>query len=156
MAVARILVDGYSLLHAWRELAPGKARHSEAARGELIAILRRYQDAVGTPITLVFDGAGAPPWADPAESTPELEILFSKAGKTADELIERVAHRLRPYGEALVVTNDGLERETIRAVGGLTTSCEFFIRDIQETLGEEASRMKAYNQREWKRFKSGS
>lgn len=155
MAVVRILIDGYSLLHAWRGLAPGKPRHSESARDELISALRRYQDAIGTPITLVFDGAGAPPWVESFASTPELEVLFSKAGKTADEVIERVAHRLRPYGEALVVTNDGLERETIRAVGGITTSCEFFIRDVQETLGEEASRIKHYNQQEWKRFKSG-
>ena len=35
MALVRILVDGFSLLHNWPELAPGKGRHSAAARGEL-------------------------------------------------------------------------------------------------------------------------
>jgi hypothetical protein len=34
MPLVRILVDGYSLLHNWPELAPGKARHSAAARDE--------------------------------------------------------------------------------------------------------------------------
>ena len=29
MALVRILVDGYSLLHNWPELAPGQPRHSE-------------------------------------------------------------------------------------------------------------------------------
>jgi len=28
MALVRILVDGYSLLHHWPELAPGRARFS--------------------------------------------------------------------------------------------------------------------------------
>src|SRR6202012_1723883 len=58
MALVRILVDGYSLLHNWPQLAPGKARHSAEARDELIHILTLYRDASGTPLTIVFDGAG--------------------------------------------------------------------------------------------------
>src|SRR5262245_52681042 len=57
MALVRILVDGFSLLHNWPELAPGKPRHSAPAREELISRLRQYYDACGTPITIVFDGA---------------------------------------------------------------------------------------------------
>ena len=61
MALVRILVDGYSLLHNWPELVPGKPRHSATARAELVHVLTRYQDAIGTPITIFFDGSGAPP-----------------------------------------------------------------------------------------------
>jgi len=57
MALARILVDGYSLLHAWTELAPGKPRFSAAAREELIHVLTQYHDMTGTPLTVVFDGS---------------------------------------------------------------------------------------------------
>ena len=57
MALVRILVDGYSLLHNWTELAPGKPRYSAAAREDLIAVLTQYHDACGTPITVVFDGS---------------------------------------------------------------------------------------------------
>jgi hypothetical protein len=32
MALVRIIIHGYSLLHNWPELAPGKPRHSAAAR----------------------------------------------------------------------------------------------------------------------------
>ena len=60
MALVRILVDGYSLLHNWPELAPGRPRHSARARDELVDMLTRYHDATGTPITVFFDGAGAP------------------------------------------------------------------------------------------------
>jgi len=70
MALVRILVDGYnlihalsrqadskdyskcSLLHSWPELAAGAARHSEAARDALAEMLTQYQDAVGTPVTI--------------------------------------------------------------------------------------------------------
>ena len=53
MSLVRILVDGYSLLHNWTELAPGKPRYSAAAREDLIAVLTHYHDACGTPITVV-------------------------------------------------------------------------------------------------------
>ena len=60
MALVRILIDGFSLLHNWPELAPGQPRYSERARDELIRILTQYHDATGEPITIFFDGAGAP------------------------------------------------------------------------------------------------
>ena len=55
------MVDGYSLLHYWEELAPTKPRHSFHARDALVASLTQYQDSSGTPVTVVFDGGGAPP-----------------------------------------------------------------------------------------------
>ena len=60
VALVRILVDGYSLLHGWPELAPGRPRHSASAREKLVHRLTQYRDAIGTPITIFFDGSGAP------------------------------------------------------------------------------------------------
>jgi predicted RNA-binding protein with PIN domain len=153
VALARILIDGYSLLHAWKELAPGSRRHSAMARGELIHRLTQYRDATGGAMTVFFDGAGAPAGTLPVLSTPELEILFSKAGQTADDLIERAAYRLLPYGEVLVVTNDLAERDTVTALGAHASSCENFIRLVQSTLGDLERELKQYNARERRRFK---
>jgi predicted RNA-binding protein with PIN domain len=75
MALVRILVDGYSLLHNWPELAPGWARHSAAARDELIRLLTLYQDAAGTPVTVFFDGS-SPPRGRPIAVDPSVvEVL---------------------------------------------------------------------------------
>src|ERR1700761_7843701 len=99
MALVRILIDGYSLLHGWPEIAPGKPRHCAAARDELIHHLTLYQDAVGTPITIVFDGANADIRLSTVESTAKVEILYSRAGQTADQIIERATHGLPPAGD---------------------------------------------------------
>src|ERR1041384_5425073 len=131
MALVRILVDGYSLLHNWPELAPGKPRHSAAARNELIHVLTRYHDAVGTPVTIFFDGSGAPPKVPKSESTKHVEVLFSKAGQTADQMIERATHRFQPYGEVLAVTDDNTERDVVIGLGGQAASCLNFIRDLE-------------------------
>jgi hypothetical protein len=158
MALVRILVDGYnllfaiqqqgkfgdfqrcSLLHNWPELAAGTPRHYERARDALVEMLQQYQDASGTPVTVFFDGTGArrKPKNDAGRA---VEVLFSSGGQTADDLIERAAHRFQAYGEVLVVTDDFAERDTVSAAGGVVASCANFIRmigqsqtDLQEDL----------------------
>ena len=153
MALARILIDGYSLLHSWPELAPGKARHSAAARDELIHHLTLYHDAVGIPITIVFDGANADRRLSTVESTNDVEILYSRAGQTADQIIERVTHRMSAYGEVLAVTDDNAERDTVIAMGGMASSCWSFIRTVSATLAEQQDELKTYNRAERTRFK---
>ena len=154
MALVRILVDGYSLLHGWPELAPGKPRHSAAAREELVYALTRYRDAIGTPITIVFDGAsGVAAGGGEIKSTPEVEILFSRTGQTADDIIERVAYRMRDYGEVLAVTDDNAERDMIIGMGGMAQSCLNFIRAVESAATDLENDLKEYNRRERAKFK---
>ena len=138
MGLIRILVDGYSLLHSWPELAPGRARHSAAARDELIRWLTLYQDAIGTPITVFFDGSGARSGTPAAASKAELEVLYSRSGQTADQMIERAAHRFREYGEVMAVTDDRAERDTVISLGASASSCLNFIQEVENTLKELA------------------
>ena len=152
MALVRILVDGYSLLHDWPELAPGWARHSAAARDELIARLTLYQDVAGTPITIFFDGAGAPAGTPRPHSTRQVEVLYSRRGQTADQMIERATHRFQPYGEVLAVTNDVAERETVISLGGLASSCLNFIHTVEDALAETADDIRSHNRAERHRF----
>ena len=153
MALARILIDGYSLLHSWLELAPDQPRYSERARDELIRILTQYHDVSGEPITIFFDGAGAPAFAPKPESSREVEVLFSRAGQTADDMIERAAHRFQSYGEVLVVTDDSAERETVSSLGGSVSSCANFIRAIENALTELQDELRSRNRAEQNRFK---
>jgi len=151
MALVRILVDGYSLLHSWPELAKGHARHSATAREHLIRRLKLYQDAIGTPVTIFFDGS-RPQGTPSASFSPEVEVLYSTAGQTADQLIERAAARFAPYGEVLAVTDDHAERETVLSLGGLASSCTNFIQSVENTLAELADDIKDHNRQERNRY----
>ncbi len=153
MALARILIDGYSLLHSWPELAPREPRHSAGARDELLHVLRLYSDAVGTPVTVVFDGSGHRGTRQETDSTPQVEVLFSKAGQTADQIIERVTHRMKPFGEVLAVTDDHAERDTVIAMGGFASSCANFIQTIENALGDLERDVQRYNSAEKRRYK---
>ena len=154
MALVRRLVDGYSLLHNWPELAPGQPRHSAHARNELIHRLTLYRDAIGTPITIVFDGAGAPAGTPAPASTPELEVIYSRDGYTADDIIERVAHRMKDFGEVLAVTDDYAERDTVIAMGGMASSCDNFILAVEGAMKDQQREIAHYNRRERTKFKA--
>jgi predicted RNA-binding protein with PIN domain len=154
MALVRILVDGYSLLHNWLQLAPGKARYSAEARDELIQRLTLYRDAVGTPITIVFDGSQSRRGKMPETANPEFEVLYSHAGQTADDVIERVVARMQPFGEVLVVTDDYVERDTVAYHGGMTVSCFNFIEDVESALAEQERDIARRNRAERRRFKN--
>jgi len=152
MALLRILVDGYSLLHNWPELAAGHPRHSERARKELVHVLTRYHDATGTPVTVFFDGAGATAGAPRQETDSTVEILFSRAGQTADQMIERAAHRFNDYGEVLVVTDDRAERDVVSGMGSSVASCDNFIRMIGNALRDLQDDLQGHNRTERARF----
>ncbi|MDB6053693.1 MAG: hypothetical protein JWN25_1216 [Verrucomicrobiales bacterium] len=154
MAVVRILVDGYSLLHEWTEIARGLPRFSAQAREELVQKMTLYQDAVNIPITIVFDGAGAYTTLAHAEIKTDVEILYSRTGLTADAIIERVAHRMKPYGEVLAVTDDHAERDTVVSLGGISTSCLGFIQEVENTLADLGQTMKQINEREKRSYRN--
>lgn len=153
MALVRILVDGYSLLHNWPELAPGRERHTAAARDALIRQLTLYQDATGTPVTVFFDGTGPPAGKPIASDSTEIEVLYSRKGQTADQMIERAAHRFAAYGEILAVTDDQAERETVISLGGSAVSCCNFISEVENALARLGDELKHHNRQERHRFR---
>ena len=143
----RILVDGYSLLHACRETLPNTQPHSAKARDWLIRQLTLYQDAIHTPLTVVFDGMGSKASKENQEVHPHVEVIFSKGNRTADDIIERVTHQLLEYGPVLVVTNDYAEQNTIFSMGGSVSSCEQFMDEIRNALENFETDLALYKRR---------
>jgi predicted RNA-binding protein with PIN domain len=81
-----------------------------------------------------------------------VEVLFSNSGQTADDLIERAAHRFQDYGEVLVVTDDRAERDVVGGFGGSVAGCANFIGMIQNALADLEENVNNHNRKEKKRF----
>lgn len=154
MPILRILVDGYSLLHAWPDLAAGRARHSEEARTALVRTLSEYQSLLGTPITVFFDGQGRKPTVS-KEAGESVEVIFSKSGQTADSLIERAAYRFKDYGQVLVITDDFTERDVVIGFGGLASGCDTFIAQVDAAFDQARLDRVHHNRRENERYRRG-
>ena len=122
-----LLVDGHSIIFAWPELKRLHERRTSLAREALIRQLRDYQDWSGTKVVVVFDGRGS---SVSHEAEPgEIQVFYSRAGQTADSIIERLASKYAARFRLIVATGDYLEQETTGASGAETVSPEG-LRDL--------------------------
>jgi predicted RNA-binding protein with PIN domain len=117
-----LIVDGHSVIFAWPELRKLHGRRTSLAREALTKKLRDYQDWTGTRVAVVFDGKGH---SVSVSSDPgEIQIFYSRAGQTADSIIERLASKYGGRFKLLVATSDVLEQETASACGAECVSAE--------------------------------
>jgi predicted RNA-binding protein with PIN domain len=110
-----LIVDGHSIIFAWPELRKLHARRSSLAREALLKQLRNYQDWTGVRVVIVFDGKGKE--IDASSEPGDVQIFYSRAGQTADAVIERLASKYAKRFELMVATSDSLEAETVQACG---------------------------------------
>lgn len=117
-----LIVDGHSVIFAWPELRALHQRRTSLARDALARKLRDYQDWTGVRVVVVFDGRGAD--VDAIAEPGEIQIFYSRAGQTADSIVERLASKYGSQFRLLVVTSDFLEQETAAACGAECLSAE--------------------------------
>lgn len=136
-----MLVDGYSVIHAWPELRTAKNRSLAAAREELVRRLVRFADGSGTAVAVVFDGRKSPPAESRRAAVRGVEVLFSKRNQTADEVIERCVAAAKDSAAILVVTEDGAERRMCEGLGARVADAEGFRSLLAATEAEIAAQL---------------
>jgi predicted RNA-binding protein with PIN domain len=144
-----ILVDGYSVLHAWRKFATRKVRQLPLHRRReiLVGLLRQYADHSRRRVTVVFDGYAAKHKPEVAEPTYGVEVLYSERGKTADDLIERLVGQAEHRAGILVVTSDNMERHTVEVMGAQSASAEVFEVEVETALRDLAAEVRSHTRR---------
>ena len=137
-----LLVDGHSVIFAWPELRRRHARRREGAREELVKHLTAYQDASGVRVVAVFDGKGAQ--GGEATEPGGIQVFYSAAGQSADEVIERLVAKYAHRHEITVATDDNLERQTALSFGAVVVSTEHLRELLAEAQGDLARRLKRH------------
>lgn len=123
----RIVIDGYNLIHATPELARLAAGDLERAREKLIARLAAYRSGRGVRITVVFDGQDLP--RQSGNQPGGIEVVFSRAPRTADQQIKSMLSREQSVRSWTVVTSDVSIVRHARDLGALAVrSAEFAAR----------------------------
>jgi predicted RNA-binding protein with PIN domain len=117
-----LIVDGHSVIFAWPQLRKLHGRRTSLAREALTKKLRDYQDWTGTRVAVVFDGKGTT--VSEISDPGEIQIFYSRAGQTADSIVERLAGKYGKTFKLLVATDDVLEKETASASGAECISAE--------------------------------
>ncbi len=99
-----LIIDGYNLLHSSRSLIKLNSIELQWERERLIQKLSEYRQIRHCEMVLVFDGWQGGWGMEQRERKRGIELIFSKVGEKADEVIKRLI-RERGSG-AMVVTSD--------------------------------------------------
>lgn len=126
---ACMIIDGYNIINGWESL---KHKPLQAAREELITILSNYQGYTGQRMIVVFDAWKVKDGIGSQERRGALEVVYTRAGQTADAYIEKLASVLHKSHQLTVVTSDGLIQNSVLAKGARRTSARELERAVTE------------------------
>lgn len=87
------------------------------ARLELVKWLRNFGDSSDWHVVVVFDGRQAERGTEGGKEDGIL-VMYSRAGETADTIIERLAARFSEKDRVRVASDDSMVRTTVSAFGG--------------------------------------
>ena len=125
-----LLVDGYNLVGSAGMAVPAGSGRLETARDTLIKSLAGYRQRKGHAITVVFDGWQGGLGAEHREFQSGVEVVYSKRGERADQVIQRLA---RLYGRnCAVVSSDHEVVNSARAAGAFVIGAAEFRAKLQE------------------------
>jgi predicted RNA-binding protein with PIN domain len=100
-----LIIDGYNLAFAWKEVRPLLVKNQQQGRERLLDLLRRYKKATGQEITVIFDGPRES--SQPRRQTVQgIKTAYSTYPKTADDDIRKMVQACSHKGRLLVISSD--------------------------------------------------
>ena len=127
-----LLVDGYNVIFAWKELDELAKHNLDAARSKLMDILCNYQGYHKKEVILVFDAYKVKGNPGEVQEYHNIHVVYTKEAQTADSYIEKATHELAKKHDVTVVTSDGLEQLIIMGQGVRRVSSREFELQIKE------------------------
>lgn len=132
MAMHYLLVDGYNIIHANKELAIVAEDSLEIARKKLSDALCEFMAMSKYQIILVFDAHLVAGGVGSIEDYHNIKIVFTKEAETADHYIESVAYKLGKKRDRITVaTSDVLEQIIILGQGASRISAEDLWQEME-------------------------
>lgn len=131
-----LIVDGYNMIYAWKDLADIAKTSLSGARQELISRLENYMGyrygKEGT-LMVVFDGYRRSDNPGSKEARGNTRIIYTPTGQSADSLIEKKVHDLRKSFRILAATSDSLIQNSVFASGASRISARELERRIEQS-----------------------
>ncbi|GGK21544.1 hypothetical protein GCM10010965_13150 [Caldalkalibacillus thermarum] len=125
-----LIVDGYNVIGAAKDMLPFDRNRLEDARDWLLDKLADYQGYTGTKVYVVFD-AHLVPGIGKVYRERNIEVIFTKEKETADECIEKLVRRLRRVQRQIyVATSDYTEQRIVFGEGALRKSARELLTEL--------------------------
>ena len=128
-----LLVDGYNVIHASKELKDLAKHDLKAARDSLIDTLSNFQGYRREEVLLIFDAYKVPGGKEHIEKLNNLTVIYTKEAETADQYIEKAAHEFSKKYRVTVATSDAIEQVIVFSAGAIRMSASEFWEEIEVT-----------------------
>jgi uncharacterized protein len=125
-----LIIDGYNLLAQTDRIGSGTNLNSEKAREALLRDLAAYRQRKSHAITVVFDGWLHGWSTEQREHRLGLEVIFSRQGEKADQVIQRLAAELG--SSCAVVSSDREIIDSAKAHGAFVMKAQEFVGKLYE------------------------
>jgi len=119
-----LIIDGYNVLHADRTLVSLNPIQLQRERERLVDQLSAYRSLRQMEITVVFDGWQGGWSTEKRERKKGIELVFSKLGEKADEVIKRLV-REKGAGATVVTSDREISRYAEKMVVAVIPSDQF-------------------------------
>lgn len=135
-----LLVDGYNIIFAWKELGELAAANVDGARERLNEILCDYQAMHGCNLIVVYDAYRVAGHLTEFFKHHNIGVVYTREAETADRFIERFAHENSKQYDITVATSDGLEQIIIRGAGCKLMTASDLAEGVARTRSENVER----------------
>lgn len=122
----RIIVDGYNFIGA----DEGLSINLHAQRAQLIERLSVYQKIREIPVCVVFDAWKQGMFSQSFEMQKGVEVIFSRLGEKADQVIIRLVKRLKE--QCIVISSDREIRNVADQEGATSLTIGEFQRKLDQ------------------------
>lgn len=127
-----IVVDGYNFIRRSRQLNDLDRQDILLGREALQDLLCAYKKASRHRITVVFDGRNAMAGAERRAPASGIQIIFSRNGRSADDVIKKIASQERE--KALIVSSDNDVFDFCTSRGAAAIRSEDFENSLYQTV----------------------
>ncbi len=133
-----VLVDGYNVIFAWKDLTVLANNNLDSARDALIDILADYQGFTGAEVIAVFDAYKVKNNPGSVMNFGNVHVVFTKEAQTADAYIERATHEIvkDKNADVSVVTSDGLVQLIVIGAGARRITSREFEEEVKRIRAE--------------------
>ena len=127
-----LLIDGYNIIFAWDELKELAEKNIDSARSRLIDIMCNYQGFKKCHVILVFDAYKVVGFPGEMQKYHNIHIVYTKEAETADQYIEKLAHKIGTQYHVTVATSDCLIQLIIMGQGCSRMSAAELKEEVEE------------------------
>jgi predicted RNA-binding protein with PIN domain len=140
-----LIIDGYNFIFRFFKSKGLSSESLEYLREKLIEDLIWYKSQKDCDVTVVFDARKSDNTAAGARIIDGIKVIFSRRGRSADDIIEALISNKSNYRRTFVVTSDYLQQKVIFRKNIYRKSTREFnleINNYRDEVREDIKKMK--------------